>query len=66
MAEFDVKNDVVPNNKVRPPSAPTISAMRSALSTFNSTTFSAARLNSMTELDMVKACRDNSLSVAGL
>lgn len=66
MAEFDVKNDVVPVNLRKPASKPTITALRTALNTFSATSYSATRLNSMTELDMVSAARAHGLTVDGL
>ena len=66
MANFDIKNDVLPVNANKLPSLPTISALRTALTAYNSTSYSSTRLDSMTENDMIYACRVHSLSVAGL
>lgn len=66
MPNYDVKNDVTPVQPFDPPHLPTISAMRTALSTFSATSYSTDRLNTMTELDMLYACRVHNLTVAGL
>lgn len=66
MANYDVRNDVTPVQQFDPPSLPTVAAMRSALTTHSATSYSADRLNAMTELDMIFACRTHSLSVPGL
>lgn len=66
MANYDVRNDVTPVQQWDKPSLPTITAMRSALTTFSATSYSATRLDTMTELDMFYACRVHSLSVPGL
>lgn len=66
MAGFDVKNDVTPAQKWDQPSTPTIAAMKAALTTHNATSYSATRLNTMTELDLIYACRQHNLSVVGL
>lgn len=66
MAGFDVRNDVTPVQQFDKPSAPTISAMRTALTTFNATSYPTHRLDTMTENDMIYACRVHSLSVVGL
>lgn len=57
MANFDVKNDVAPKNQFKPPSSPTIAALRTALTTFSATSYTADRLNAMTENDMIYAAR---------
>lgn len=66
MALFDVKNDVTPVNTLKPPSAPTVAALRTALTTYNATSYSVDRLNTMSENDMVYAARLHGLTVVGL
>jgi hypothetical protein len=66
MALFDVRNDPAPQNALKGPSLPLISAMRTALTTFSGTSYPAARLETYTENDLIYACRTHSLSVAGL
>ncbi len=67
MANHDVKNDTTPALKYDLPHLPTISAMRTALLTVNSgNSYTAERLNTMTQNDMIYACREHGLSVAGL
>ena len=67
MALYDVRNDPAPQNALKPPSTPTIGAMRTALLTVNSgNSYPNSRLETMTENDMVSACRLHGLSVVGL
>ena len=67
MANHDVKNDTTPANTLKLPSKPTISAMRTALLTVNGgASYPAATLNTMTQNDMVYACRLHGLTVDGL
>lgn len=66
MAQFDTKGDTTPKNPLVTNGKPYISAMRTALSTFSSTTYTAAVLDAMTKIDMKKACADNNLTVDGL
>lgn len=66
MANFDVKNDVAPTNRFKPPSSPTIAALRAALTTYSATSYTADRLNAMTENDMIYAARLHGLTVTGL
>lgn len=65
MAIQDVKN-VTPVNTKRPTSKPTVEALRTALNTFNATSYSTVRLNAMTKLDMFNAARIHGLTVDGL
>lgn len=69
MADFHVKSDTVPAlGAVGAPThlRPTIAALKSALTTFNATSYSAARLHAMTYNDLAYAARLHSLSVVGL
>lgn len=66
MANHDVKNDVTPVNTWKPTSEPTIAELRAALTAHNATSYSSTRLDTMTELDMVYACRQHGLTVNGL
>lgn len=66
MPDFDIKADKVPQNGNKPPVGPTIAGLKSALSTYNSTSYSAARLLSMTKTDLIYAARLHGLSVNGL
>ena len=66
MALYDVKNDVTPVNTLKPPSAPTVAALRSALTAYNATSYGTNRLNTMSENDMIYACRLHGLTVNGL
>lgn len=66
MANHDIKADTTPANSNMPPWKPTVAALRTALSTFNATTFSADRLNAMSKNDMIYAARVSGLTVDGL
>jgi hypothetical protein len=67
MADFDIPNDTVPQNPTkRAYTKPTIAAMKTALDTYNSTSYTAARMLSMTENDLLYACRLHGLTVTGL
>lgn len=66
MANYDVKNDVTPAQQWDVSTLPAVSAMRTALNAHNSTSYSNDRLNTMTELDMIYACRVHGLAVVGL
>jgi hypothetical protein len=66
MANFDIKYDTTPASlKVRP-RGPSIANLRTALTTFSGTSYTADRLNAMTKNDMIHACVVHSLTVAGL
>lgn len=66
MPEFDIKYDTAPQNPFGKPRGPQISAMKTALSTFNSSSYSADRLSQMSKNDLVYACQIHGLTVAGL
>lgn len=66
MATGDFYNDKTPQLQYKVSTAPTITALRTALSTFNSTSYSTPRLDTMTENDMIYAARLHGLSVTGL
>lgn len=66
MADSDLKEDLLPKNTARKSTGTVVSALRTALSTFNGTYYTATRLNQMTKRDMEYAAKANSLTVAGL
>lgn len=67
MANFDTYNDTTPQNTLKPPRLPKVSALRTALLAVNSgASYTADRLNAMTKNDMISAARAHSLTVAGL
>lgn len=66
MANHDIRNDVEPTQVLKMPSLPTISALRTALDTHSSTSYSSDRLNAMSKNDMISAARLHGLTVAGL
>ncbi len=66
MPAFDQRYDTLPQNKNSKPRGPSIANLKSALTTYNSTSYSADRLNQMTMNDLVSACVVHGLTVAGL
>lgn len=66
MANFDILNDTTPKNSAKRPAGPTISALRTALTTFSATSYSSSRLDAMSENDMVYATKVHGLTVAGI
>ena len=66
MPAFDIKYDTAPQNPFSKPRGPQISAMKTALSTYNSTSYTADRMNQMSKGDLVYACQIHGLTVAGL
>ena len=67
MAVFDIKYNTQPQNAFSAPRGPKISDMRTALAAVNSgLSYTADRLNAMTENDMISACRIHNLTVGGL
>lgn len=67
MADFDRYNDTTPQNALKQPRLPKISALRTALKTVNSgASYTDARLASMTQNDMIYAARQHNLTVTGL
>jgi len=67
MANHDVKSDPATQLKYPPRGLhPTVSELRTALSTFSSTTYTTRVLDLMTKDDMIYAARQNSLTVNGL
>lgn len=63
MADFDIKNDVQPKRKNNGVVAPTIAQLKAALTAFNATSYSPARLLAMTENDLLNAIRVHGLTV---
>lgn len=66
MADLDVRNDITPLLVNKPTAAPTITLMKAALTTYNSTSYSAATMRAMSERDLQYACKLHGLTVAGL
>lgn len=67
MAGHDVRNDPQPTNKLKPPSAPTIANMRSAIAASGvASSYSTAQLERSTYNDLVYICRLHNIAVAGL
>lgn len=63
---FDQRYDTAPANTKQRPRGPKISDLKAALTTFNSTSYTADRLNAMTYNDLVHACVVHGLTVTGL
>ena len=63
---FDQRYDTTPQNPRSRARGPKISDLKAALTTFNSTSYTADRLNQMTYNDLVHACVVHNLTVAGL
>lgn len=66
MPVFDQRYDTTPQNRASRPRGPQISAMKTALSTFSASSYTADRMNQMSYNDLVYACVTHNLSVAGL
>lgn len=67
MANFDIAYDTTPQNTLTRPRGPKISDMRTALAAVNGgASYTADRLNAMSENDMISACRVEGLTVAGI
>lgn len=66
MPAFDIRYDTTPQNKQGRPRGPKISDMKTALTTFSASSYTADRLNQMSENDLVYACVTHNLTVSGL
>ena len=63
MARMDIVLDPTPQNALKPYRGPSVTALRTALTTYNATSYSVARLDDMTKNDMLYACRTHGLAV---
>lgn len=66
MANFDIRYDTAPANQSTKPRGPSTANLRSALTTFNATSYSTTRLDAMSKNDLIYACVAHNLTVAGL
>lgn len=66
MPAFDQRYDTAPQNKQTRPRGPKITDLKTALTTFSSTSYTADRLNQMSYNDLVYACQTHNLTVTGL
>lgn len=66
MPVFDIKYDTTPQNAFGKPRGPKITDLKSALDTYDSTSYTATRMNQMSKGDLVYACQVHGLTVAGL
>ena len=66
MPVFSRKYDTQPQSVSASPRGPKISDMRTALNTYNATSYSTARLDQLSENDLIYACRLHNLTVGGL
>lgn len=64
--DLDIHYDITPLQTNEPPRGPSIAAMKSALSTADSTTFTATVMRTMTKNDLIYACKVRGLNVTGL
>lgn len=64
-AQPDLKSDITPKHPFVV-AGPTLSALETALSAYNSTSYSTARLAAMTKRDKIYAAKLHGLTVAGL
>jgi len=63
VADFDIYNDKLPKRVNNADRKPTIAQLKAALTAGDATTFTTARLNSMTEIDLINACRTRGYTV---
>lgn len=63
---FDIRYDTTPQNPFGKPRGAKITDLKAALTAFNSTSYSADRLNQMSKGDLIYACQIHGLTVAGL
>jgi len=63
---FDIRYDTAPSNRASRPRGPSIANLKSALSTFSSTSYTAGRMNGMSKNDLISACVVHGLAVPGL
>lgn len=63
MADYDVYNDPAPKRVHGRDNKPTIAQLRAALTAGDAATFTTARLNAMTEADLIYACRTRGYTV---
>lgn len=67
MANFDIAFDTAPAQTLCKPRGPKIANMRTALAGVNGgLSYTADRLNAMSENDMISACRVEGLTVNGI
>lgn len=66
MAQADPKFDYTPLNTNIKARGASVAALRTALSTYNSTSYTSARLDAMTKDDLHYAVKLHSLSVTGV
>jgi hypothetical protein len=66
MADYDVHNDITPNNVYDEASLPTITALKASLTAFSASSYTADRLLAMSEQDLIYACRLHGLTPVGL
>ena len=57
MADYDIYNDKLPRRVNNADRKPTIAQLKAALTAGDATTFTAARMHAMTEIDLINACR---------
>jgi hypothetical protein len=67
MVDLDVRNGITPVNTIKQPSAPTVSALKAAISgSAHAAKYPAAFMHAATYNDLVYVCRLHGIAVAGL
>ena len=66
MPAYDIRYDTTPSNRASRPRGPSLVNLKAALTTYNATSYTAARMNQMSKNDLVLACTLHGLTVSGL
>ena len=66
MPAFDIRYNTTPANRASRPRGPSLVNLKAALTTYNATSYTAARMNQMSKNDLIHACTLHGLTVNGL
>ena len=66
MPAFDILYNTAPANQASRPRGPSLVNLKAALTTYNATSYTAARMNQMSKNDLILACTLHGLTVSGL
>lgn len=67
MVDLDTRNAITPLNTIKPPSAPTVAALKAAIAgSAHAAKYPAAFMHTATLNDLIYVCRLHSIAVAGL
>ena len=66
MPAYDILYDTTPSNRASRPRGPSLVNLKAALTTYNATSYTAARMNQMSKNDLILACTLHGLTVNGL